>query len=170
MNAPTGSVRLKRGNRPRLARTALTLSSLAILGALGLVPATPAVAEERVQQASSVAREAVAHAKDQIGKPYRWGAEGPGSFDCSGLVQYAYKKAGKRIGRTTYTQFDQGRSVSRSKLRPGDLVFFYSGPGHVGMYVGKGRMIHSPSSGKRVKIVKMSGYYNRHFVGARRIA
>ncbi|MFD0775501.1 C40 family peptidase [Streptomonospora algeriensis] len=166
-----GFARPKPGNRPSaLVRATLTLSSLAMLAALGVGAAAPAAAEEREQQGASVAREAVEHAKKQIGKPYRYGAEGPGSFDCSGLVQYAYKKAGKSISRTTYTQFDQGRSVSRSNLRPGDLVFFYSGPGHVGMYVGNGSMIHAPSSGKKIQIVKMADYYNRQFVGARRVA
>ncbi|WP_460999127.1 C40 family peptidase [Streptomonospora sediminis] len=171
MKLSMGFARPKRGNSPRrMTKAALTLSSLAVLAAFGLASAPQAVADERVYQASSVAREAVEHAKKEIGKPYVYGAEGPGSFDCSGLVQYAYKKAGKNISRTTYTQFDQGRSVSRSNLKPGDLVFFYSGPGHVGMYVGNGKMIHAPSSGKRVQIVKMAGYYNRHFVGARRVA
>jgi len=171
MGLSKGFVRSKRGSGLRpMAKAAVTLSSLALLGAFGLVSAGPAVAEERVQQVSSVAREAVGYAKDQIGKPYRYGAEGPGSFDCSGLVQYSYKKAGKNLSRTTYTQYREGRSVSRSNLRPGDLVFFYSGPSHVGMYVGNGKMIHAPSSGKRVQIVKMAGYYNRQFVGARRVA
>ncbi|WP_084723369.1 C40 family peptidase [Streptomonospora alba] len=151
-------------------RAALTLSSLAVLAAFGIGSAAPAASEERVHQASSVAREAVQHAKKQVGKPYRYGAEGPRAFDCSGLVQYAYKKAGKSISRTTYTQFDQGRSVSRSNLRPGDLVFFYSGPSHVGMYIGNGRMIHAPSSGKTIQTAKMAGYYNRQLVGARRVA
>ncbi|GAA4896996.1 hypothetical protein GCM10023405_15340 [Streptomonospora salina] len=148
----------------------MTLSSLAVLAAFGIGSAAPAVAEERVQQASSVAGKAVQHAKSQVGKPYRYGAEGPGAFDCSGLVQYAYKKAGKNISRTTYTQFDQGRSVSWSNLEPGDLVFFYSGPSHVGMYVGKGRMVHAPSSGKKIQTTRMAGYYGRHFAGARRVA
>ncbi|QBI52099.1 C40 family peptidase [Streptomonospora litoralis] len=171
MNLSMGFVRPNRGNSTRpMTKAAVTLSSLAVFAALALVSAGPAAAEERVYQASSVAGEAVEHAKEQIGKPYRWGAEGPGSFDCSGLVQYSYKKAGKRLSRTTYTQFREGRSVSRSNLRPGDLVFFYSGPSHVGMYVGNGRMIHAPSSGKRVQIVEMAGYYNRQFVGARRVA
>ncbi|WP_345558410.1 C40 family peptidase [Streptomonospora halophila] len=171
MNATAGFESAKRGSRPgMMTRAALTLSSLAVLAAFGLGSAAVAVAEERVHQASSVARSAVQHAKDQKGKPYRYGAEGPRAFDCSGLVQYAYKKAGKSISRTTYSQFDQGRSVSRSNLQPGDLVFFYPGPGHVGMYLGKGRMIHAPGSGKRVQITKMAGYYNRHFVGARRVA
>ncbi|MDT0304797.1 C40 family peptidase [Streptomonospora wellingtoniae] len=171
MNATAGCDSVKRGSRPgTMARVALTLSSLAVLAAFGLGSTAVAVAEERVHQASSIARTAVEHAKNQKGKPYRYGAEGPRAFDCSGLVQYAYKKAGKSISRTTYTQFDQGRSVSRSKLQRGDLVFFYPGPEHVAMYIGKGRMIHAPGSGKKVQITKMTGYYNRHFVGARRVA
>ncbi|MEV4750972.1 C40 family peptidase [Streptosporangium sp. NPDC049248] len=112
------------------------------------------------------ARKAVSTAKKQIGDPYRWGASGPGAFDCSGLVKYAWRKAGVSIPRITHSQYRAIRKkVSWSHLRPGDLMFF-SGKGHVGMYVGKGRMVHSPSSGKTVRIVKLEGYYRSSFAGA----
>ncbi|MDA8369444.1 MAG: C40 family peptidase [Nocardiopsaceae bacterium] len=150
-----------------MTRAALTLSAFAVVATLGLVP--PAVADEHATESSSIAASAVEYAKSQIGKPYRYGGSGPDAFDCSGLVQWAYAKAGKNISRTTYTQYAEGRSVSRSQLRAGDLVFFYSGPSHVGMYIGDGSMIHAPSTGKTIQIVSMSGYYNRTFVGARRM-
>ncbi|MEU4403421.1 C40 family peptidase [Streptosporangium sp. NPDC023963] len=112
------------------------------------------------------AGKAVSAAKKQIGDPYRWGASGPGAFDCSGLVRYAWRKAGVSLPRITHSQYRSIRKkVSWSKLHPGDLLFF-SGKGHVGMYVGKGRMVHSPSSGKTVRIVRLAGYYRSSFAGA----
>lgn len=156
------------GRHPHL-WVALSLSAVATAATLSLVPAGPVAAEERVAQASSTAQEAVEYAKSQTGKPYRFGATGPAAYDCSGLVQRAYQKSGKNITRTTYTQYDEGKPVSRSNVRPGDLMFFYSGPGHVGMYVGNGKMVHAPKSGKTVQVVRLSSYYDSHFVGARRM-
>ncbi|WP_084469190.1 C40 family peptidase [Nocardiopsis trehalosi] len=156
-----------------MTRAALTLSAFAALTAAGLLVPAPAALADRIippPPAPSVADAAVEHAMGQVGKPYRYGATGPDAFDCSGLVQWAYREAGAEITRTTYTQFDEGTPVDRADLRPGDLVFFYSGPSHVGMYVGDGRMVHAPSSGKQVQVVDMSVYFDQHFVGGRRIA
>ncbi|GAA1560051.1 hypothetical protein GCM10009678_48750 [Actinomadura kijaniata] len=103
----------------------------------------------------------------QIGDRYRWGGNGPNAWDCSGLATGAWRKAGVKLPRTTTQIYRKVRTkVSRKNLRPGDLVFFYSGRSHMGIYVGKGRFIHAPSSGKRVKKVKLSGYYKRNFNGA----
>jgi cell wall-associated NlpC family hydrolase len=112
------------------------------------------------------AHTAVSVAKKQLGDPYRWGASGPGSFDCSGLVMYAWRKAGVKLPRVAASQFRSVRKkVSWTNLKPGDLMFF-RGLGHVGMYVGHGKMIHSPHSGARVRIDKLSGYRKASFVGA----
>ncbi|MFG1944679.1 C40 family peptidase [Nonomuraea sp. NPDC048826] len=112
------------------------------------------------------AHKAVAVAKKQIGDPYRYGATGPNAFDCSGLVQFAWRKAGVKIPRVTNSQFARIRTkVSYKNLRPGDLMFF-RGLGHVGMYVGKGKMIHSPSTGKTVRIEKLGGWRKSSFAGA----
>ncbi|MGI5270673.1 C40 family peptidase [Nonomuraea sp. CA-218870] len=112
------------------------------------------------------AHKAVAVAKKQIGDPYRYGATGPHAFDCSGLVQFAWKKAGVSIPRVTNSQFARiKKKVSYKNLRPGDLMFF-RGLGHVGMYVGKGKMVHSPSTGKTVRIEKLSGWRKSSFAGA----
>lgn len=112
------------------------------------------------------ASKAVAVAKSKIGAPYRYGGTGPYAFDCSGFVQYAWRKAGVRIPRVTTAQYRLiKRKVSWNELRPGDLLFFH-GKGHVGMYVGKGRMIHSPSSGKRVRIDRLSAWRRSAFSGA----
>lgn len=81
-----------------------------------------------------------------------WGATGPGSFDCSGLTQAAWRAAGVSLPRTTYTQINAGQRISRDQLAPGDLVFFYSGVTHVGMYVGNGQMIHAPRPGSTVRL------------------
>ncbi|WP_269433641.1 C40 family peptidase [Nonomuraea sp. SBT364] len=120
----------------------------------------------KVARQKAKAGKAVAAAKKQIGDPYRYGATGPGSFDCSGLVQYAWKKAGVKIPRVTNSQFARIRKkVSYKHLQPGDLMFF-RGLGHVGMYVGHGKMIHSPRTGERVRIEKLRGWRKASFAGA----
>lgn len=97
-------------------------------------------------------------AMKHLGKPYVWGATGPSSFDCSGFTQYVYKQAlGIDITRTTYTQINSGREVSRSELQPGDLVFPSSG--HVQIYIGNGMVIHSPKPGDVVKIVSIYDFW-----------
>ncbi|MEU9489518.1 C40 family peptidase, partial [Streptomyces decoyicus] len=98
------------------------------------------------------AARAVAFAYAALGKPYVWGATGPSAFDCSGLTQAAWKAGGVALPRTTYTQISSGPRVDRSQLAPGDLVFFYSGISHVGLYVGDGKMIHAPHPGAPVRI------------------
>ncbi|MGV9277559.1 NlpC/P60 family protein [Streptomyces griseosporeus] len=95
---------------------------------------------------------AIAYAYSKLGSPYVWGATGPDAFDCSGLVQAAYRSAGVSLPRTTYAQIDAGRRVSRAELLPGDLVFFYSGISHVGLYIGNGQMIHAPNPSAPVRI------------------
>lgn len=114
---------------------------------------------------NSRAAQAVAFAYGALGKPYVWGATGPSSFDCSGLTQAAYRSAGVSLPRTTYTQINSGQRVSRSELSPGDLVFFYSGVSHVGIYVGNGQMIHAPHPGAPVRLAPID---QMPFVGAAR--
>jgi cell wall-associated NlpC family hydrolase len=98
------------------------------------------------------AAKAIAFARNQLGKPYVYGATGPNSYDCSGLTQAAWAAAGVSIPRTTYEQIDYGSRVTASELQPGDLVFFYSGISHVGLYIGGGEMIHAPHTGDVVKV------------------
>ncbi|MFI8358594.1 NlpC/P60 family protein [Streptomyces sp. NPDC085612] len=114
--------------------------------------AAPAAAPPPAPADGSRAARAVAFAYGAIGKPYVWGATGPGSYDCSGLTQAAWRSAGVTLPRTTYTQINAGRRVSRDQLAPGDLVFFYSGVTHVGLYVGNGQMIHAPRPGSTVRL------------------
>lgn len=113
------------------------------------------------------AARAVAYAYGALGKPYVWGATGPGSYDCSGLTQAAWRSAGVALPRTTYTQIESGRRVARSQLAPGDLVFFYPGITHVGLYIGDGKMIHAPRPGSPVRI---AGIDEMPFAGAVRVA
>ncbi|MEW2621097.1 NlpC/P60 family protein [Streptomyces sp. NPDC048106] len=114
----------------------------------------------------SRAAAAVSYAFAKLGSPYVWGATGPHAFDCSGLVQAAYRSAGVSLPRTTYAQIGAGRRVSRSELRPGDLVFFYSGVSHVGIYVGDGRMIHAPNPSAPVRVAPID---QMPFAGATRV-
>ncbi|MFD7444812.1 NlpC/P60 family protein [Streptomyces sp. NPDC059909] len=126
-----------------------------------VVPGSPAAAP------NSRAAQAVAYAYGALGKPYVWGATGPSSYDCSGLTQAAWRSAGVSLPRTTYTQINAGLSVPRSQLAPGDLVFFYSGISHVGLYIGGGQMIHAPRPGTPVRIAPID---QMPFAGATRVA
>ncbi|WP_405869953.1 NlpC/P60 family protein [Streptomyces sp. NBC_00005] len=103
------------------------------------------------------AAKALAFARAQIGKPYVWGATGPGSYDCSGLTQAAWKAAGVTLPRTTYDQVNAGTTVSLADAQPGDLIFFYDDISHVGIYIGNGMMIHAPKPGAYVR--EESVYY-----------
>ncbi|MGW2517119.1 NlpC/P60 family protein [Streptomyces sp. NPDC001617] len=109
---------------------------------------------------------AVSYAYSKLGSPYVWGATGPSAFDCSGLVQAAYRSVGVSLPRTTYAQIDAGRRVSRSELLPGDLVFFYSGISHVGIYIGNGQMIHAPNPSAPVRVAPID---EMPFAGATRV-
>jgi cell wall-associated NlpC family hydrolase len=103
-----------------------------------------------------------------LGIPYRWGGASPSGFDCSGFIMYVYSHVGVRLPHNAATQYGGGRGVSRSDLLPGDLVFF-SGLGHAGIYIGRGRFVHSPQSGDVVKISRLyEGWYRSTYVGARR--
>ncbi|HEX9025165.1 MAG TPA: NlpC/P60 family protein [Clostridium sp.] len=116
--------------------------------------ANSSVAAPSAGNAQAVLNEAYA----QLGKPYVWGATGADSFDCSGFTQYVYEHAaGIDISRTTYTQINEGQSVSQDQLKPGDLVFPHTG--HVGIYVGNGQMIHAPQTGDVIKVGPVYDFY-----------
>lgn len=100
---------------------------------------------------SSRAAAAVAAARRAVGAPYVWGASGPGSFDCSGLTQWAYAQAGVGLPRTSQAQRHAGRQVPLDQARPGDLVVYRDDASHVGMYVGNGQVVHAPHPGARVR-------------------
>lgn len=107
---------------------------------------------------STQAGQAVAFAYAQLGKPYAWGATGPGSYDCSGLAQASWAAAGVSIPRTTYDDWASLPHVSSSSMEPGDLILF-SGESHVAIYVGGGKIIDAPQTGSNVELVSLSGWY-----------
>jgi peptidoglycan DL-endopeptidase CwlO len=117
---------------------------------------------------STQAEKAAAFAYAQLGKPYQWGATGPGSYDCSGLAQAAWAAAGVAIPRDTYEQWAALPHIATSAIQPGDLLY-YDGIGHVAMYVGDGYIIDAPQTGLDVERIPMStGWYASTFVGAAR--
>lgn len=118
--------------------------------------------------ASGDAGTALGFAYNQIGKPYVWGGTGPNGYDCSGLTQAAWGAAGVSLPRTTGAQAGVGQPVAYGDLQPGDLVFFYSGLSHMGIYAGNGMMVHAPRSGRNVEEVALAGYWQGQFQTARR--
>ncbi|GAA0446476.1 C40 family peptidase [Streptomyces olivaceiscleroticus] len=152
---------------------AVSVLTLALVGGGGLIPgstegATAAAAPVSVTASTTTTTTAMTAvsavssgsghralriAASKKGSPYRWGATGPRSFDCSGLTQYAFKRAGKRLPRTADSQYRHVRHISASARKRGDLVFFHSGGTvyHVGIYAGKGRIWHAPKPGASVR-------------------
>jgi cell wall-associated NlpC family hydrolase len=104
----------------------------------------------------------------QLGDPYAWAADGPDSWDCSGLTLRAWEAAGVSLPRSSGAQFSASPRIGWSNIAPGDLLFFYSPVSHVGIYLGNGQMIHSPRPGKTVEIVELEGHYASNFTGATR--
>ena len=115
--------------------------------------------------ASGRAAEAVKTAYAQLGDPYQWGADGPDSFDCSGLTMYSWRAGGVSLPHSSSAQYGAVRHISVSDLQPGDLVFYYSPISHVGIYIGGGRIIDAPYPGLNVHIV---GLHSMPLVGAGR--
>ena len=118
---------------------------------------------------ASTGAAAVQQAESQIGKPYQWGAAGPNTYDCSGLVMWAYSRVGVHMDHWTGYQWTEGAHIAKGDLRPGDLVFFAyntSDPNtihHVGMYIGNGQMVEAPYTGANVRI---SGAFRGDYIGA----
>ncbi len=98
---------------------------------------------------------ALAAGLTRVGDPYVWGATGPDQFDCSGLVQWAFKQVGKDVPRTSSAQAQYGTPVDKDDLQPGDVVFFYSDVSHVGIYAGNGMMLHASTFGVPVAVAPM---------------
>ena len=136
--------------------------------------AKPTAARPKQPRADDEAATAAAdQALELIGKPYRYGGSSLAGFDCSGLVQYSYKRAGLALPRETGDQRQASIPIRRADLRKGDLVFFDQEgkkSSHVGIYIGHGRFVHAPSSGGKVKIDQIDApYWVKHFSEARRI-
>ncbi|WP_126454204.1 C40 family peptidase [Sulfuriflexus mobilis] len=121
----------------------------------------------------SAAQDLIRLSREQLGAPYRYGGNSPTrGFDCSGLVQYVHARSGLSVPRTTTAQFRRSRAVPLHAIRPGDLLFFRiddEKPSHVGIYTGKGRFIHAPSSGKAVRRTRLNNpYWRSRLLGAGR--
>ena len=156
-------------------------AAVAFLGVSGGADADPAAGVKGLRLQSPVtfvlpkkpvrlplAKQAVKLARTQLGVPYAYGGASPGGFDCSGLVSWVYGRLGVPLPHNAAALYAVGRPVPLAAMRPGDLVFF-SGLGHVGLYVGRGRMIHAPQSGRRVEVQRLDARSNPP-VGARRVA
>ena len=153
--------KLKKEDRERLARLAQQeedddqKSSLAAAKALSGV--------------SGRSGKALQYALKQIGDKYVFGAAGMTTWDCSGLTMRAFQNAGVSLPHSSRAQYSYGKSVKRSELKPGDLVFFGRPISHVGIYIGGGKMVHAPRSGSRVKIASASNLGRKPYIGARRL-
>ena len=138
-----------------------------------LVLALAGCASAPIASQNSGAEHAAALAAKMVGKPYKYGGASPSGFDCSGLVQYSFRQAGIALPHNTVQQRSATRLVKVAELRRGDLLFFNQEGkkfGHVAIYVGGGKFVHAPSSGKSVKTDRLdSPYWKRHLSEARRI-
>lgn len=154
----------------KLVQSALIgIASLLTFGWCAALPpsAQAAIPITSARQGSVVARVA----RHNIGRSYVYGAAGPATFDCSGLVVFAYRRAGRPLGRirTTFQMWSSGHHIARSRLQPGDVVFIYSARhGHVGVYLGRGKFVHAPAPGRRVSISNLPGRGAGYF-GATRL-
>lgn len=133
--------------------------------------ATPqqAASAVSVRAGSAAAQRAVQFALAQVGKPYVFGAAGPGAYDCSGLTMAAWSQGGVSIPHLASAQYNYGKHVGANQLQPGDLVFLYNPIGHVSMYIGNGMLVSAPQPGESVKIVPFA-YFRSDFTGATRLA
>ena len=152
----------------RIIRTfALPITVLALLAGCGGNPPTSGS-----DQVTNPGRQAAAVALEQVGVPYRYGGSSPSGFDCSGLVQYAYSRAGVSVPRTTRQLWGAANPVEQRDLKAGDLLFFSieGKMSHVGMYLGERRFVHAPQSGRSVSVASMDApFYKAALIRAGRL-
>ncbi|WP_433799403.1 C40 family peptidase [Actinomycetospora sp. CA-084318] len=153
---------------PAVAQAAPQYKTVAASARQAMAAAPAPAAAPKLSAGQQMAADAIEAAESRLGKPYVWGATGPNAFDCSGLMQYAFEKAGKDLPRTSAAQSKVGEKVSMDDLQPGDLIFLYSPVSHVVMYVGDGKVIEAPTSGQDVKYTPLSKI-EKNAVGARRV-
>ncbi len=144
---------------------ALTITLLGLISACASAPSNPPHRQvssgplsSPAPRSPSIGERAAAVALDQVGVPYRYGGSSTTGFDCSGLIQYSYRNAGKSIPRTTAQLWAATSSVDRDELREGDVLFFKvdGKMSHVGMYLGGQRFVHAPSSGRTVTVASLN--------------
>jgi len=142
------------------------VNSAAMKQAMAVFTSTGHYPNVTIPTANTIGAQALRAAFTKEGDPYVWGAAGPGEFDCSGLVMWAYAQVGISLPHYTGDQWNAGVHVARADLEPGDLVFFYQDISHVGLYVGNGLMINAPNSSEPVQVQPIDWSI---FVGAVRI-
>jgi murein DD-endopeptidase len=154
------------GAAPSVLRLSGALFAALVLAACSSTPTAPVTDPGSADRAAGFARK-------MIGKPYRFGGSTPAGFDCSGLIQYSYKQAGVSLPRSTDEQHRLSQPLRGAHLRSGDLLFFDQEgkkKSHVGIYLGDGRFVHAPSSGKVVRTDRLdSPYWRKHLSEARRV-
>jgi cell wall-associated NlpC family hydrolase len=143
------------------------LNSSAMTQAMAVFDKTGSYPDIVLPEATNVGTTALRAALTRRGDPYVWGAAGPGEFDCSGLVMWAFAQEGISLPHYTGSQWNSGMHVSRADLQPGDLVFFFADISHVGIYLGNGLMVDAPSAGQDVQVQPV---FWSAYVGAVRIA
>ncbi len=143
------------------------VNSAAMKQAMAVFTQTGQYPDISIPTANTVGAQALQAALTRLGDPYVWGAAGPGQFDCSGLVVWAYAQEGIALPHYTGSLWNSGVHVARDDLEPGDLVFFFADISHVGIYIGNGMMIDAPDFGE---VVRVEPVYWSAFVGAVRIA
>ena len=147
---------------------------LALLAAgCASAPSQPPASAGSTKPTAELRDDAAMHAQKMVGKPYKYGGASPSGFDCSGLVLYSYKRAGVVLPHSTDKQRSVSRPIRLGEVRRGDLLFFNQEGkkfGHVGIYVGDGKFVHAPSSGKSVRTDRLdTPYWRKHLSEARRI-
>ena len=150
------------------------MAALSLTGCAGStgVAKSPGEVSSATQAPASVGKRAAAVALQQVGAAYRYGGATPAGFDCSGLVQYSYREAGKTLPRTTGQLWDAAGTVAYRDLEIGDLLFFRvdGKMSHVGIYVGDERFVHAPSTGKRVSVDSLDAeFYRRALIRGGRV-
>lgn len=164
--APTVTETLAAAHQKSLLDTSLAVAR--VNATLNRTPRFEYVKSKTVSLTDQRAKKVVAAALSRVSTgQYVWGASGGNSFDCSGLMMYAYRQIGISLPHSSSAQSRLGKAVSIKNLKPGDLLFFYSPVHHVGMYIGDGKFVHARNTRDDLEVDTISGY--GHFTSARRI-
>jgi cell wall-associated NlpC family hydrolase len=141
-----------------------------LLGGCAVQPRAPAAGGAAAVVAPAPGERAARRALELVGVPYRYGGSGPDAFDCSGLVRYVFAEQGVMLPRASEAQYAAGQPVPPDGLAAGDLVFFRIPQAHIGIFIGEGRFVHAPASGRAVGIARLDEpWFTRAFVGAARV-
>ncbi len=164
--APTVTETLAAAHQKSLLDTSLAVAR--VNATLNRTPRFEYAKSKTVSLTDQRAKKVVAAALSRVSTgQYVWGASGGNSFDCSGLMMYAYRQIGISLPHSSSAQSRLGKAVSIKNLKPGDLLFFYSPVHHVGMYIGDGKFVHARNTRDDLEVDTISGY--GHFTSARRI-